>query len=299
MRWLQIGARVPHEMVEPVVELLQRYGGQRPVVEEPGGFNPDEGEGPDPDAQVLVRVYLPENRGTRARRARIEGGLRLLSMVRPIDILEPQSLGAEEWEEAWKAHFHLLHVGRRIVVRPPWQEYAAVEGEVVVTIDPGMAFGTGHHPTTRMCLEMMEPLVRPGGTVLDLGAGSGILSVAAVMLGAGRVLALDTDAQAVRVGRRNLRANGVGRRASFARGTLPHPEAQGVDLAMANVSAAVLLDRAGELFAALAPGGTLIASGLLDEREAEVAGRFQQVGFTQCEAHRVEDWVAFHLERPG
>jgi ribosomal protein L11 methyltransferase len=298
MQWLELSVRVPPEMVEPVVEMVQRYGGQRAVVEEAGGFNPDEGESADATLPVTVRTYLPQNRGTSARRGRIEAGLRLLSLIQPLEILPPQTIAEQDWEEAWKAHFHLVRVGRRLVIRPPWQEYAARGDEIVLTVDPGMAFGTGHHPTTRMCLELMEPLVRPGTRVLDLGAGSGILTLAAAALGAGSVLALDTDPVAARVGRRNLRENGLGTRARLLRGTLPQGRASGIHLALANISARVLIEQAAELFRCLVPGGTLIASGVLEEREADVASSLEEAGLRLQELRRTEDWVAMRLERP-
>ena len=297
MSWLELSVRVPAEMVEPVVELLQKYGGQRAVVEEAGGFNPDEGEAQDPSRPATVRTYLPENRGTAGRRARIEAGLRLFSLIQPLDLLPPRSVAAQDWEEMWKSHFQPLRVGERLVIRPPWREYAHKQGDLVLTLDPGMAFGTGYHPTTQMCLELMEPLVGPGLRVLDLGAGSGVLTLAAVALGADSVLALDTDPIAVRVGRRNLRANRAGRRARMARGTLPLDDAVGFHLAVANISANVLIGLADELARCLLPGGTLIASGVLDERAADVRSRLEGAGLRLVEERRSEDWVAMRLER--
>ncbi len=298
MSWLELSVRVPAEMVEPVVEFIQKYGGQPAIVEEAGGFNPDEGEAQDPFRPATVRTYLPENRWTAARRARIEAGVRLLSLIQPLEMLPSRSLAAQDWEEMWKSHFQPLRVGERLVIRPPWHDHAFGEGDLVLTLDPGMAFGTGYHPTTRMCLELMEPLVRPGLRVLDLGAGSGVLTLAAVALGADSVLALDTDAVAVRVGRRNLRANRTGRRARLVRGTLPLDDAVGFHLALANISANVLIGLAEEIARCLLPGGTLIASGVLDERAADVGSGLEGAGLRLVEERHSEDWVAMQLERP-
>ena len=172
-----------------------------------------------------------------------------MGLIKPLSPLETRTVSPWEWEEAWKAHFQPLRIGERLVVRPTWHEHEAREGDIVLTLDPGLAFGTGHHPTTRMCLEQLERRVEPGMRVLDLGTGSGLLAQAALLLGAEWALALDTEADAIRASRRNLKAAGLSRRVRIARGTLPHPQASGLDLTVANISAKVLV----ELAAATSP----------------------------------------------
>ena len=201
-----------------------------------------------------------------------------------------------EWEEAWKAHFQPLRIGR-LVVRPTWQEVEVAEGDIVLTLDPGLAFGTGHHPTTRMCLEQLERRVEPGMRILDLGTGSGLLSQAALLLGAEWALALDTEADAIRASRRNLKAAGLSRRVRIARGTLPHPEASGLDLTVANISAKVLVELAGDLVETLRPDGTLVASGVLEERGDEVRDAMLAAGFVELETQQTEDWLALCFRR--
>ena len=281
---------MPSELVEPVVQLFTRYGVSPPVVEEPGGYNPDEGETPSPGA-AQVRTYLPVNRRLNWRRTRLEVGIRLLSLVHPIPPMESRTIEPREWEEGWKAFYTLLRVGQRVVVCPSWTEYAAGPGEVVVRLDPGMAFGTGHHPTTRLCLAELERRMRPGARVLDVGTGSGILAIAAAGLGASSVVGLDRDATACTVARRNVRANGPARRVRVVRGSIPRAGVSGFDIVLANISAKVLTELASPLARTLAPDGLLIASGVLEEQSASVAEAFRGAGLRVDEVRAMEDWV--------
>ena len=281
---------MPSELVEPVVQLFGRYGVNPPVVEEPGGFNPDDDEKPS-SGEAQVRTYLPVNRRLNWRRTRIEVGVRLLSLVHPIAPMESRTVEPRDWEEGWKAFYTLLRVGRRLMVCPSWTEYEAKEGEVVVRLDPGMAFGTGHHPTTRLCLAELERRMRPGARVLDLGTGSGILAIAAAGLGADGVVGLDRDATACTVARRNVRANGLARRVRVTRGSIPRPGASGFDIVLANISAKVLTELASPLAQTLAPDGVLIASGVLEEQGASVAEAFRGAGLHVHEVQAMEDWA--------
>ena len=226
MDWLELSVHASPELVEPLVELFQRYGRRQVVVEEAGGFNPDEGESPPTGGPVIVRAYVMKDRRSADRVARIHAGVQLMGLIKPLSPLAVRTVTPWEWEEAWKAHFQPLRIGR-LVVRPTWQEVEAAEGDIVLTLDPGLAFGTGHHPTTRMCLEQLERRVEPGMRILDLGTGSGLLSQAALLLGAEWALALDTEADAIRASRRNLKAAGLSRKVRIVRGTLPHIQAVG------------------------------------------------------------------------
>ena len=169
---------------------------------------------------------------------------------------------------------------------------------MVIELDPGMAFGTGHHPTTNMCLQALEKRLSPGDTVLDLGAGSGILSMAAARLGAASVVALDIDATAVKASRKNLKAGGLPQVHS-ARGTLPHrlaPPAH-FDLATANISSKTVQEMAGPLWDVLKPDGTLIASGIVQRQEEEARSTVTRAGFRHLETILVDDWVTLLFSR--
>lgn len=280
MQWLELSVTAPGEYVEPLVEVFRRYGGQPVVVEERGGFNPDEGEVPSAEAPAQVKTYLPLDRRSRQIRGQIDISVRLLAALAPLSGLQERVLRQQDWANAWKRSFRVLHVGIRLVVAPTWLEYVPRPHEEVIRLDPGMAFGTGHHPTTRLCLEALEELVQPGMKVLDLGSGSGILAIAAVRLGARRVLALDIDPQAVKAGRSNLWVNGLGRRILMRQGTLPHPDAPSgaFDLALANISSKVVLEQATRLLDSLRGGGHLLVSGMVAERAPETVERLKGLG---------------------
>ena len=162
-----------------------------------------------PPSTVIVKTYLPLDGTAGEAQRRLEEGLWHLGQIYPIPDPVIRELAEEDWAEAWKQQYHLLRVGRRIVIVPAWEAYAPAPGEVVIRLEPGMAFGTGLHPTTRLCLEALEAHLAPGCTVLDVGTGSGVLAIAAAKLGARSVLALDADPVAVSVARENVALNGV------------------------------------------------------------------------------------------
>jgi ribosomal protein L11 methyltransferase len=293
MKWLELSVKTPPEYVEPLSQIFLRYGHGGVAVEREGGFNPDEGELPPAVPWVIVKTYIPLDSASDERRSQIDLGVRLVAHVSPISPLEERVLDEEEWQNSWKQHFHVLHVGERTVIRPTWQEYTPTASEVVVALDPGMAFGTGHHPTTRMCLELLEGLAAPGMSVLDVGCGSGILSIAAAKLGAGRVLGVEIDAVAARAARENVRENRVGRVVRIAQGSLPHPgvKPRSYDIAIANISAKVISELAPELARAVRPGGKVIASGIIQDKKEGVEQALAASGGVLERTETDDDWV--------
>jgi len=298
-KWLELSIRTTPEYVEPLSELFRRYGEGSVVVEEEGDWDPDnDTDDPGPPTSVVVKTYMPVDATTANRRGMIDVGVRLVSLLQPMDGLQGRFLEEEEWENAWKAHFTLLRVGKRLIIKPTWQEYAPAVAEVLVELDPGMAFGTGHHPTTRMCLEELERRVRPGMQILDLGTGSGILAIAAVKLGVASVFALDVDSVAVKAAGHNIRHNRVARKVRLFAGTLPNPKVLpgSIDLVVANITARAIAEVARSIAEALVPGGVLIASGIIMERQAEVEAALQGVMLVR-ERRTDGDWVTLVAER--
>lgn len=273
--------------------MFYRYGHGGVAVEQEGGYNPDEGEPPPTADWVTLKTYLPLNSTTRERRNRIDLGVRLVAHAYPVSTLQERVLTEEDWENSWKEHFHVLRVGERTVICPTWRDYKPQKSDVVITLDPGMAFGTGHHPTTRMCLQRLECLVKPGVDVLDVGCGSGILSIAAAKLGARRVIGLEIDSVAVRAAKQNVKENGIGYTVRIAQGSLPHPNVRPLshDIAVANISAKVVSEMASELVSAVRPGGTVIASGILMDGKEGVERALASAGGTPVEAIVEGDWV--------
>jgi ribosomal protein L11 methyltransferase len=297
--WLELSVEADIEAVEAVSEILGRVatGG---VSVEPGFELEDEGLGArvDPTRPVIVRGYLPARDPATAEAAAAIAGTALGRLrafdLRPIGPLGIRTVGESDWAEAWKAHFPVLRVGRRLVIRPSWRRHRATTGDVVVTLDPGMAFGTGLHPTTRLCLAAVERLAdggELGSRVLDVGAGSGILSIAAARLGADHVLAIDTDPIAIEATVANTDRNGLAGRITARHGSLPSGD-DPFDVVLANLVGSILIELAPVLARELVPGGRLVASGIFVDREAEVASAFAAARVTVHERDVDGDWVA-------
>ena len=288
MAWQELSITVPHEYVEPISYLFGRYG--KGVSTELAG-----------DGQVLLRTYI--TKGSRQRMARIDVGVRLVGSIEPIgDLIVRELPEDEDWMNSWKSHFKILRIGQHLVIKPTWLELESDTGpdDIVIELDPGIAFGTGYHPTTATCLEAMEQHLTPDMTVLDLGSGSGILTIAAIKLGAEQVIALDIDGQAVSAARRNFRRLGINKQVKLGQGSVPHPTARpkSIDLAVANISARGVVDRCPFILTALKPGGLFIASGLLNTQKQEVAVVLEPLGFSLINEWPQEDWVTLLYKAP-
>jgi ribosomal protein L11 methyltransferase len=258
----------------------------------------------DPSRAATIRAYVPvlDAAGTRRATATVTEALGHLQAfgLRPIGDLRTREVDEADWAEAWKDHFHVLHVGHRLIIKPSWRKHRRTADEVVIDLDPGMAFGTGLHPTTRLCLEALEDRARRGplGRTLDVGCGSGILSIAAVLLGATRVLGVDIDPIAIEATVANARHNRVGKRIRAREGSVPTGEGP-FDLVLANLIAGILIELAPSLMEELLPGGTMVASGIFIDREPEVRRALEAAGLEIREAWHDADWVALEASRPS
>ena len=204
---------------------------------------------------------------------------------------------------SWKSHFKILRIGHHLVIKPTWLELDSQirPADIIIELDPGIAFGTGYHPTTATCLQAMEQHLTPGMTVLDLGSGSGILTIAAIKLGSQQVIALDIDSQAVSAARRNFRRLGINKQVKLARGSVPHPTAgpKSIDLALANISARGVVDRSPFILTALKPSGLFIASGLLNTQKQEVVDALEPLGFSPISEWPQDEWVTLLYRAPS
>jgi ribosomal protein L11 methyltransferase len=279
MDWYEISIEVPYEYVEPISYLFDRHG--HGLSMEVKALN-----------WVLLRTYLPST--SRQKLVHIEVGVKLTSILQPLGELKIEPLPQDEdWQNAWKSHFSLLKLGQHLVIKPSWIEYQPDADDILIELDPGLAFGTGYHPTTYTCLEALERLVRPGMNVLDLGAGSGILTIASVKLGAARVLALDIDSIAVQAARQNFQRTGIQNQVTLAQGTLPHALARAgeYDLVVANISSRAIRERASHILPVLRPQGALIASGIIKEQYQETEEALLVAGLASIEVWPLEDWT--------
>jgi ribosomal protein L11 methyltransferase len=327
MSWLELSVEIDPEAVESVSELLAEYGYNGGVVIDqpiiPGEDGPEYSY--DANRPVTLRTYLPIDDQAEAIRARLEQALWHLGRMRPVGPLRAHPIEEQDWANAWKRYYTIQQIGKRTVIVPSWLEHAAQPGEIIIRLDPGMAFGTGLHPTTRLCLALLEQYVGSARTILDLGSGSGILAIAAAQLGAAQVLALDTDPIAVEASAANAALNGVGHQIISAEGSLgyganlghwlgavadrgPSDAAESApeierpamfDLIVANILARILSALAADMAAALAPGGLLVSSGIIAEREDEVALAYAAAGLERIDRRQEGDWVALVHRRQG
>jgi ribosomal protein L11 methyltransferase len=297
--WLELAVDADVEAVEAVSEILGRAAPGGTSVE-PAFELVDEGLGArvDPTRPATVRAYLPARDRAEAERAAV--AVAEAFGLRPIGELRTRLVHEADWAEAWKAYFPVLRVGRRLVIRPTWRRHRRQPDDVVLALDPGMAFGTGLHPTTRLCLAALESLsdrgLVEGRRVLDVGCGSGILAIAALKLGASSVLGVDTDPIAVEATLANAGRNAVARRLRVRQGSLPSTD-PGFDVVLANLIAGILVPLAPSLRDELRPGGTLLASGIFVDREAEVRTAFEVAGLAVVGRSEEGDWVALEATR--
>jgi len=298
--WLELSVEADPEAVETVSEILGRFAPGGTSVE-PSFELVDEGLGAriDPTRPATVRAYVPARDVAAAGRAADEAAVALGHLqafgLRPIGDLRTRLVDEADWADAWKAHFPVMRIGRRLVIKPTWRRHHAEPDDVVLALDPGMAFGTGLHPTTRLCLVALERLADEGrlanARILDVGCGSGILAIAALRLGGAEALGVDTDPIAIEATTENARRNRLARRIRAREGSLPTNEPP-FDIVVANLIAGVLVPLAPLLRAELSPGGRLVASGIFADREADVRAAFEAAGLAVTERTGEGDWVA-------
>ncbi|HEY6409497.1 MAG TPA: 50S ribosomal protein L11 methyltransferase [Ktedonobacteraceae bacterium] len=305
MRWLELTVRTHPEAVESVSELLSRYTPGGVAIEEEIELI-DEGQ----EYRVLtgepvqVHAYLPlDGKEEEARQKVAEGLWHLASLGEHfVGDLRTREVNEEDWANAWKDYFHVTHIGKRLVIRPSWREYMPQCDEVVLELDPGMAFGTGLHPTTRMCLEQLEQRVSTGMRVLDVGTGSGILALAAAKLGATSVYCIDNSSVAVESATANAAVNNLSDKITVTLGILDEAEAAHLagqyDIVLVNIIAHVIGGMAHQLAQALVPGGLLIASGIIEARRPDAEPALLAAGLELIDQAMIDDWIALIMRKP-
>ena len=328
---IELSVVVDSEAAEAVSELFNRYNGGDydedsangsaaggGAVIEGVGYEDDEYQNVDFDSaqRLTVKTYIkPDARGREIQR-RIEEGLWRLSLITTLPEPQIRMLRMEDWAHAWKKFYKPLRVGKRVILKPSWEEFTAPDDAIVVELDPGMAFGTGLHPSTRLCIAALEDLVQAGDQLLDVGTGSGVLSIVALKLGARHAHATDVDIIAVNVARENAQLNGIPVVESahaltqqsgaifVEQGSVPAAIGGQYSLIVANILAEVLVklfDCAYEnvaLAEPLAPGGHIILAGILCERAALVTDALQRHGLEKVGERQEGDWVALIARRP-
>ncbi len=290
MRWIELSVEVHPEAVDAVAEVFHAHDTGGVAIDQPIAVDREGEELPTFLGHPVIKAYLPMGIDVERQEREIESALWHLQAfnLSPVGPLSRREIDEEDWANGWKEHFHPLRIGR-IVIKPTWRDWDASGDELVVELDPGMAFGTGLHPTTQLMLAELQKRVRAGMSVLDLGTGSGILAISAALLGA-TVTGLDTSEVAVEVAQANLDANGVASLVSVKRGSIEAVAGSRYDLIFANIIASVLVDLAPQLAGALKPGAELLGSGIIDERADEVRDAFREAGLHIEHEQREGDW---------
>ncbi len=300
-KWVEVSLIVDGEMAEAVAEVLWRFAPAGVVIEATAIATENVEDEGHPVGPLRVCAYIPADDQQQETLERLEESLWYLGRIRPLPEPEYRLVKQADWSESWKQNYIPVAVGERLMIIPAWLESPAPE-RTAVRIDPGMAFGTGTHPTTRLCLELIESLYSAGGTppeaVIDVGCGSGILAVAALKLGARQALAVDIDPDALHAVRENSALNGVADRLDAGLGSVAEIcrggfAIQRAPLVLANILATVIIKLLDEgLGALVTPGGSLVLSGILDEQVGEVEHALRLNGLKLLEKRQQEDWVA-------
>ena len=314
MKWLALHIDTTPAGLEPVSDLLGDLGIEGLVIEDEGDFRTflennrqywdyvDEELDRSMEGKCRITFYVEENDDGFTKVAAVRIALADLKKEHPEYaplIMTMDGIEDADWENNWKAFYKPMEIGDRLLVIPDW-ESAETKGRVALRMNPGLTFGTGSHATTRLCLTALEKLVQPGMKVLDLGCGSGILSIASILLGAERAYACDIDEKAVGVAYENAALNGVGRENYKVRAGdvlsdsgLRADMGAGYDIVVANIVSDVIIALAPAVRPLMKEGGVFITSGIIDDRADEVRGELEKNGFAIAEANQSEGWFSF------
>jgi len=312
MKWSEISIHTTNEAIEPISNILHEAGASGVVIEDPFELTKERedqfGEiyqlNPDdyPEEGVIVKAYLPVNSFLGETVEAIKESINNL-IIHDIDlglnIVTISEVNEEEWATAWKKYYNPVKISEKFTIVPTWEIYKPVSSdELIIELDPGMAFGTGTHPTTVMCIQALERTVIPGDRVIDVGTGSGVLSIAAAMLGAEDVRAYDLDEVAVTSAKLNIKLNKVNHKVTISQNNLlDGVEGNSADVIVANILAEVILRFTDDVARVIKPGGSFIASGIIQPKKDQVKEALLAAGFEISETILMEDWVAIIAKR--
>ena len=300
-KWLRVSLSVDGELAEAVAEALERYTSGGVVVESDVKFVNAEDLG-TPYGPVKVYGYIIIDENIQETRQKVEEALWHIHTIRQLPQPEYSEIADENWMEAWKVHYRPIPIVEKLLVMPAWIEQEDAS-RLTVKIDPSMAFGTGTHPSTQLCLELLEVYTQQGNAVIDVGCGSGILSIAALKLGASKAICVDIDAAAIKATLENSRANGVDDAVETGLGSVDEVRAKTFSVnqapvVLANILAPVIIRLFdGGLAQLVTPGGVIILAGILDEQGASVRAAGEAHGLTFVEERHIGDWVALVMRR--
>lgn len=309
MQWIEVNVQVTHEAVEVVADILTAAGTSGVAIEDPQLINNLRNSGtwelcdiPEQENTEIVTVsaYYADDEKLQDRLKQIESELAAveerIGSFR-FGNIRFRSLSEKDWANEWKQYFHVTHVGESLVIKPSWEEYNPKEGEHVIKIDPGMAFGTGTHHTTNMCMARLEKVLPANAEVFDVGTGSGILAIAATLLGAKSVKAVDIDAVAVRVARENIADNGLEDKIEVKEGDLLRGTEGQADVIIANIIADIIIMLLKDIPGKLKDDGIFLASGIISDRRADVEAAAAEAGMKVDHVDEKGGWVVMQMSK--
>ena len=312
MKWTEISILTTNEAVEAVSNILHEAGASGVVIEDSGeltreridqfgeiyALNPSD----FPKNGVIVKAYLSATSFLAETVEEIKAAItNLINFDINIgeNLLSISEVNEEDWATAWKKYYHPVKISERFTIVPTWEDYTPVStDELIIELDPGMAFGTGTHPTTVMCLQALEKVVKQGDSVVDVGTGSGVLSVGAALLGASQVHALDLDLVAVNAAKENVELNKVNHVVEVFHGNLLDTVKEPADVVVANILAEIIMTFTDDAFSIVKPGGYFVTSGIIGAKKEDVKNALISSGFDIEEVLMMEDWVAIIAKRP-
>lgn len=312
-KWLEVSVKVNHEAEEVTAEILREAGARNGVaIEDPVLYEtlrnslPFELCDPLPDntdfSVVTITAYYPEDTELTERLQKIEAELAAVEKRIGKFRFGPalfRHVTEEDWSDEWKQYFHVTRVGKHIVIKPSWEDYEPEPEDVVLELDPGMAFGTGTHPTTVLVLEALEKMIRPDTTLFDVGTGSGILAMTAAKLGAKNIKAVDIDGVAVRTAKENIEKAGMQDRIEVRQGDLLHGTEGKADVIVANILADIIIMLLPDIPGKLKEDGLFFASGIIEDYQQDVTEAAEKAGLRVKETTRIKDWVGLLMEKAG
>lgn len=310
MKWSEFSIHTTEEAVEPICNILHEAGASGVVIEDPMDLVKEWGIhygeiyqlSPDdyPEEGVRIKAYFPVNSFLAETIEEIKEAINGL-LVYDFDLghnhVQIVEVDEEDWATAWKKYYKPVKVSKSITITPTWESYTPQDGETIIELDPGMAFGTGTHPTTVLCIQALDRTIKGGERVVDVGTGSGVLSIAAAKLGAEQVLALDLDDVAVVSARQNIALNQLEAKISVKQNNLLQGVSGNYDIVVANILAEIVVQCIQDAAAILKPGGSFITSGIIKRKKQEVKDALLEGGFTINEVVEMEDWVAILAEK--